>query len=150
MTKYGYQTGGADRHWLFNPQDVDTLGPILSKLVVYDEYFKDEQGQTTLAIVLDRILEELPPELEEAVRLTHLAGVSYRSAARTVGVDHKTIKARADRGVERLRARLKDTVWLAALLSGMLPDEQEEAAKASSPDKVYKVLNGLSKGKQNG
>jgi DNA-directed RNA polymerase specialized sigma24 family protein len=149
MSEYGYQTGGSERHWLFNPQDVDTLGPILSKLAVHDKYFSEEQGQTTLAIVLDRILEELPPELEEAVRLVHLAGVSHRSAARTVGVDHKTIKARADRGVARLRARLKDTVWLAAILSGMLPDEPEQAAKASSPDKVYTVLNGLSKARNN-
>lgn len=139
-----YQTGGADRSWLFDPQDIDTIGPILEKLSVYDEYFVNEDGQTTLAIVLDRILDELPPDLEEAVRLVYLAGLSYRSAAKTVGVDHKTIKARADRGVERLRKRLTDTVWLASLLNGMVPDGTVESPKVTSPDKVFTVLSGLS------
>jgi len=140
----GYQTGGADRHWLFDPQDVETIGPILSKLAVYDEYFVDEEGQTTLAIVLDRILDELPEHLEEAVRLVYLAGISYRSAARTIGVDHKTIKARADKGVDLLRKRLTDTVWLASLINGMLPEGSVESPKVTSPDKVFKILNDLS------
>lgn len=139
-----YQTGGSDRHWLFNPQDVETMAPILSKLAVYDEYFVDESGQTTLAIVLDKILEELPADLEEAVRLVYLAGISYRSAARTVGCDHKTIKARADKGIDRLRKRLTDTVWLASLVNGMLPDGAVEAPKVTSPEKVFKVLTDLS------
>lgn len=139
-----YQTGGADRHWLFNPQDIETMTPILNKLAVYDEYFKDEMGDTTLSIVLDKILEELPPELEEAVRLVYLAGISYRSAARTVGCDHKTIKARADRGVDRLRKRLTDTVWLASLINGMIPEGTVDSPKVTSPEKVFTVLNNLS------
>jgi len=139
-----YQTGGADRHWLFNPQDIETMTPILNKLAVYDEYFKDEMGDTTLSIVLDKILEELPPELEEAVRLVYLAGISYRSAARTVGCDHKTIKARADRGIDRLRKRLTDTVWLASLINGMIPEGTVDSPKVTSPEKVFTVLNNLS------
>jgi hypothetical protein len=143
MTTYA-QTGGSDRHWLFDPQDVEAIGPILSKLAVYDEYFVDESGQTTLAIVLDRILDELPEHLEEAVRLVYLAGISYRSAARTIGVDHKTIKARADKGVDLLRKRLTDTVWLASLINGMLPDGVVDTPKVTSPEKVFKILNDLS------
>jgi predicted DNA-binding protein (UPF0251 family) len=139
-----YQTGGADKHWLFNPQDIETMTPILSKLAVYDEYFKDEMGDTTLSIVLDKILEELPDELEEAVRLVYLAGISYRSAARTVGCDHKTIKARADRGIDRLRKRLTDTVWLASLINGMIPEGTVDTPKVTSPEKVFTVLNNLS------
>lgn len=139
-----YQTGGPDKHWLFNPQDIETMTPILSKLAVYDEYFKDEMGDTTLSIVLDKILEELPDELEEAVRLVYLAGISYRSAARTVGCDHKTIKARADRGIDRLRKRLTDTVWLASLINGMIPEGTVDTPKVTSPEKVFTVLNNLS------
>lgn len=138
-----YQTGGADRHWLFNPQDIETMTPILNKLAVYDEYFADYSGETTISIVLDKILDELPPELEEAVRLVYLAGISYRSAARTVGCDHKTIKARAEKGIDRLRKRLTDTVWLASLLNGMVPDGAIENQKVISPDKVFKVLTDL-------
>jgi hypothetical protein len=101
-------------------------------------------GETTLSIVLDKILEELPPELEEAVRLVYLAGISYRSAARTVGCDHKTIKARAERGIDKLRKRLTDTVWLSSLINGMIPQGVVENPKVTSPEKVFTVLNNLS------
>jgi predicted DNA-binding protein (UPF0251 family) len=136
------QTGGSSKHWLFDPQQIDSIGPILSKLVTYDVYFKEEEGQTTLQIVLDKILEELPDELEECVRLIYLAGMSQRSAARTIGVDHKTVKARADKGIKILRKRLTDTVWLASLIGNMLPLDSE-VARVSAPEKVFKVLNGL-------
>lgn len=142
MTKK-YQSGGDSHSWLFDPQDVETITPILSKLAVYDEYFVNESGQTTLQIVLDTILDELPPDLEEAVRLVYLAGLSYRSAAKIMLVDHKTVKARAERGIERLRKRLNDTVWLASLLNGMLPTDIVETPRVTSPDKVFNILNGL-------
>lgn len=135
------QTGGTSKHWLFDPQQIDSIGPILSKLVTYDSYFVEEQGQTTLQIVLDKILEELPEELEECVRLIYLAGMSQRSAARTIGVDHKTVKARADKGIKILRKRLTDTVWLSALIGGMIPEQVD--TKVSSPEKVFRVLNDL-------
>ena len=136
------QTGGISKHWLFDPQQIDSIGPILSKLVTYDVYFKEEQGQTTLQIVLDKILEQLEPELEECVRLIYLAGMSQRSAARTIGVDHKTVKARADKGVKILRKQLTDTIWLSTLIGGMLP-VNSEVERVSAPEKVFKVLNGL-------
>jgi len=144
MAQYAYQTGGKSHKWLFDPQTIDSIGPILSKLVTYDVYFEAEEGQTTLQIVLDKILDELPPHLEEAVRLTYLAGISYRSAARTIGVDHKTVKARADKGIGMLRKRLTDTVWLATLISNMIPQESETVKTVTSPDKILSVLNGMS------
>jgi predicted DNA-binding protein (UPF0251 family) len=137
------QTGGLSKHWLFDPMHVDSINVILDKLVVYDTYFQEEEGQTTLQIVLDKILEELPEHLEEAVRLVYLAGISYRSAGRTIGIDHKTVKARADKGITILRKRLTDSIWLTTLLTGMLPQESEEF-KSNSPENVFKVLNGLS------
>ena len=143
-----FQTGGADRHWLYDPQNVDSIGPILNKLVTYDTYFEEEEGVSTLTIVLDKILDELPKELEEAVRLTFLAGMTYRSAGRTLGVDHKTVKSRSQKGVAILRKRLTDTVWLAALLQGMIPEEPASATLLS-PEKVFNVLGGISNVRSN-
>jgi len=140
----GMQTGGANKAWLFDPITVQELTPILNKLAVYDTYFEEENGETTLQIVLDQILIELPPELEEAVRLTFLAGLSYRSAGKTIGVDHKTVKARAERGVKVLRKRLTDTVWLATLLKGMVPDDAT-IPDIQSPTKVFNILNDMNK-----
>ena len=139
---YKYQSGGESKQWLYDPQMVDSIGPILSKLVTYDEYFKKESGETTLQIVLDKILEELPPELEEAVRLTYLAGISYRSAGRTIGVDHKTVKARAEKGIKQLKKRLTDTVWIASMLNGILPNEIKDD-KVTAPDNVLSVLSNI-------
>jgi hypothetical protein len=141
MADQVFQSGGKDKHWLFDPQSIETIGPILEKLAVYDEYFAEQDGVTTLGIVLDRILEELPDELEESVRLVYLAGISYRSAGRTIGVDHKTVKARAERGIKILRTRLTDTVWLATLVGDMLPTASSNPL--SAPDKVFSVLSNL-------
>lgn len=142
------QSGGKSRQWLFDPQHVDSIAPILNKLVYYDKYFVEEEGQTTLQIVLDKILEELPKDLEESVRLIYLAGMSQRSAAKTLGVDHKTVKARADKGISILKKKLTDTVWLASLIGGMLPEEKEQV-KVSSSEKVFNVLNGLTEIRSN-
>jgi vancomycin resistance protein YoaR len=144
MTDRVYQTGGKEHHWLFDPQDVDNIAPILNKLSIYDEYFVENEGATTLSIVLDSILDELSPELEEAVRLTHLAGISYRSAAKIIGCDHKTVKARSERGIIALRKRLTDTVWLASLISGLIPEQEIESPKVKSPEKILGVLNKIS------
>jgi hypothetical protein len=118
----GMQTGGKDRHWLFDPTTVEHIGPIASKLAHWDEYFTDEPNyETVLALVMDQLLASLPAEQEEAVRLVHLAGVTQRAAGRTIGVDHKTVKARADKGLAALRDQIENSVWIADLLRGMIP-----------------------------
>ena len=138
------RTGGADRHWTFDPTTVEHIGPIMNKLVHYDEYFVEEEADSTLAIVLDKMLDDLPEELRGPVSLVYLSGISYRSAGRTLGLDHKTVKSRALRGIEVLRLRLKDTAWVAALLEGALP-EQEELPKSTSPEKLVTILQSLTK-----
>ena len=136
------RTGGRDRNWTFDPTIVESITPIMNKLVHYDEYFVEEEGESTLAIILDKMLEDLPEELRSPVSMVYLSGVSYRSAGRTLGLDHKTVKARADRGIKVLRDRLMDTAWVAALLDGMLP-EQAPLPRAASPEKVAGILQSL-------
>jgi len=138
------RTGGADRHWVFDPTSVETIPTIMNKLVQYDEYFVEEAGESTLAIVLDKMLEDLPEDLRAPVSLVYLSGISYRSAGRTLGLDHKTVKSRAEKGIAVMRARLKDTAWVAALLEGAVP-EDEEVAKLTSPEKVVGILSSLGK-----
>jgi DNA-directed RNA polymerase specialized sigma24 family protein len=141
MERKVYRTGGADRHWLFDSNDVESIPTISNALVHYDTYFEEERDyETTLAIVLDKLLDNLPEELRSPVSLVYLSGVSYRSAGRTLGLDHKTVKLRADKGIKALRDRLKDTAWIATLLDGSLPDEYEEE-KISSDESVLQILN---------
>jgi hypothetical protein len=137
------RTGGPDRHWVFDPTSVEMITPIMNKLVHHDEYFVDEQGDSTLAIVLDKMLEDLPEDLRGPVSLVYLSGVSYRSAGRTLNLDHKTVKSRAEKGIAILRSRLKDTAWVAALLDGALPEDDRPEVKLSSPERVVGILQSL-------
>ena len=143
--RYAMQTGGSERHWMFDPTTVESIGPIMDKLVHYDEYFAEEQGETTLAIVLDKMLEDLPEQYRLPVSLVYLSGCSYRSAGRTLGIDHKTVKMRANKGIDILRERLRDTAWVAAMLDGMIP-EQEPVHQVSSPERLVNILQSLNKG----
>jgi DNA-directed RNA polymerase specialized sigma24 family protein len=142
MAIHSMRTGGADRSWSFDPTTVESIAPIMSKLVHYDEYFVEQEGDSTLAIVLDKMLDDLPEDLRGSVSLVYLSGVSYRSAGRTLGLDHKTVKSRAERGVKIMRNRLMDTAWVAALLEGMLP-ENSELPRVASPEKVAGILQSL-------
>jgi len=120
----GMQTGGSRKTWVFDPSDIEQIGTLRDALVHHDEYFFEEQGMTTLAIVMDKILDDLPPDLADAVRLVHLRGRSLRSAAKTLGVDHKTVKNRVTKGIALMRARLVDSVWMADMLRGYVPREE--------------------------
>jgi hypothetical protein len=138
------QSGGTTRHWSFDPSQVDSIPEIMKHLVVEDEYFQEEDPMTILANVLDQILAELPPEFGEPVRLVYLTGLSYRAAGKTLGIDHKTVKKRADLGLETLRGRLMDTAWVASLLDGQLP-ERPEAPRLEANENVLTVLSRLNR-----
>jgi DNA-directed RNA polymerase specialized sigma24 family protein len=134
------QTGGSKKTWLFDPTDIPST--INDQLVHYDHYFFEEQGESTLAIVLDRILDDLPQDLADPVRLVYLRGKSDRAAARILGIDHKTVKARRLRGVEQMRKRLTDSVWIAEMLRGYIPKDEITQAPVKGND-ISDVLRTL-------
>lgn len=137
------RTGGKDRHWLFDHTDVESIPGISNKLVHYDEYFVEDDGyESTLAIIIDKLLEDLPEDLRAPVSLVYLSGISYRSAGRTLNIDHKTVKSRADKGIEILRHKLTDTAWIVSLLEGLIPEESG-SEKITSPEKVAGILSSL-------
>jgi DNA-directed RNA polymerase specialized sigma24 family protein len=137
------QTGGSRKTWLFDSNDVELLGPIRDQLVHHDTYFSEEYDTNTLAIVMDHVLDDLPEEQAECVKLVYLEGRSLREAGRTLGIDHKTVKARAAKGVEAMRARLVDSVWIAEMLRGYIPQEELRSAEAKATTRVADILGGL-------
>lgn len=145
--KYQGQTGGSKKNWSFDPSTAENIAPIRDALVqrsAEDEFFnEDPDGNTTLAIVMDRILDDLPDDLRTAVRLVHLGGKSFRSAAKILGVDHKTVKARVERGVALLRTRLVDSVWIAEMLRGYIPKDEVAEVRNVQGIKVADILNTL-------
>jgi DNA-directed RNA polymerase specialized sigma24 family protein len=143
------QTGGAKRTWLLDPSEYESVGQVREKLIHHDTYFEEEEdGASTLSIVLDRILADLDPMLAEPVRLVYLEGQSYRAASRVLGIDHKTVKARANRGLAEMRSRLTETAWVASMLKGFLPDDDDvvdlspDVAPANAVADVLKTLMG--------
>ena len=62
--------------------------------------------RTWNAYQLRQALESLPPDEREAVRLTHLEGLSQPEAAARLGVPVGTVKSRTHRAMGRLRTAL--------------------------------------------
>lgn len=145
--RHAMQTGGSKKTWSFDPADVENLGPIRDALVHEDVYFFEEQGMTTLAIVMDKILDDLPLELADAVRLVHLKNMSLRGAARILKVDHKTVKARVEKGVVLMRQRLTDSVWIAEMLRGYIPRD-ELISKPIEKNNVSDIIKTLGDSKE--
>jgi len=148
MTQYRGQTGGERKHWLFDPARAEGIAPIMEKLVHEDIYFDGEDDMETVLIkVLDRLLDELPEDQRLSVRAVYLTGMTLRAAARSLGVDHKTVKLRAEKGVEAMRQRLTDTAWIADMLSGAVPADEVPTRKLSSSDGMMGVLRKLGEDK---
>jgi len=139
------QTGGAKKTWLFDPATAESIGVIRDALVHNDQYFFEDDGMTTLAIVMDRILDDLPEDIGEAVRLVHLEGRSYRAAGRILDVDHKTVKSRVEKGIAAMRKRLVDSVWVAEMLKGYLPADEVANIKLSGQNTVDKLIKTIGK-----
>jgi DNA-directed RNA polymerase specialized sigma24 family protein len=146
MTRYN-QMGGETRHWSFDPEQAESIPEILKHLIIpsaEDQYFEEESPFTILANILDHLLADLPEELGDPVRLIYLTGLSYRGAGEVLGIDHKTVKKRANQGLLVLKSRLMDTAWVASLLQGQLP-ETPTVARLDSNERVLDILNSLNK-----
>lgn len=140
------QTGGSKKSWLFDPSTIQDIEPIRNALVHWDSYFDaDQDKESTLSIVLDWILEDMPEDLSESVRLVYLEGKTFRAAGRVLGVDHKTVAARCKRGVSLMQDKLLDTAWVAEMLRGYIPSDeikQRTAKRTSQLSDVIERING--------
>jgi DNA-directed RNA polymerase specialized sigma24 family protein len=150
MERKIYRTGGSSRHWLYDQNDVEAIPAISNALVHIDTYFDDEPSyETTLAIIVDKLLENLPEELRGSVSLVHLSGLSYRKAGLALNLDHKTVKARSVKGLDILRKQLTDTAWISTLLRGSLPEGADSVAeKVSSDERITGILKSLGSKKE--
>lgn len=138
------QTGGHKRAWLFSNDEVEEIPAIQNQLIHYDTYFEEEsEVENTLAIVLDKILSDLPEDIADCVRLVYLEGHSYRLCAKMLGIDHKTVKARAERGIAHLRERLLDSIWMSEMLRGYIPEDEFREQQTSTPAAISHILRTL-------
>jgi hypothetical protein len=123
--------------------------PIASKLVYHENFLGDEPTQdTVLSLVLDTLMQELPREQEDAVRLLYIMGLSQHKAGNIIGCSHKTVKARADKGIATLKLRLTDASWVADLLGNIIPGGNTVGSIDGGA--VSSVLNSLLDRRNNG
>lgn len=132
--------------WLFDVNDFEVLNSIRNQLTHVDVYFEEEHETNTLAIVMDKILDDLPEDYADCVRLVYLEGRTYRDCGRTLNIDHKTVKSRAEKGVELMRTRLVDSVWIAEMLRGYIPADELVDVETKSPSRVADVMKDLKRG----
>jgi DNA-directed RNA polymerase specialized sigma24 family protein len=146
MVTKQFQTGGAKKTWVFDPSSIEQIPAIRNALVHYDVYFdddkSDDKSDSTLAIVMDKIMEDLPTDLADCVRLVHLKGLSYRASGKVLNIDHKTVKARVVKGVALMKQRLTDSVWISEMLRGYLPVDEILNIKVQG-EKVSRIIDTL-------
>jgi hypothetical protein len=134
------QTGGAKRHWLFDPNMVSEIPQIRDKMIHYDDYDALPSQDKIITFVLDHLISTLPDEESEAVRLMHMEQLSMRAAGRELGIDHKTVGARASRGLAKVKARIKDTPWLSDFLQGSLPEDEQPQTYLQATEMFYSLF----------
>lgn len=118
------QTGGSGKPWVFDSNNIEEFSAIRDALVHTDQYFFEDQAPTTLAIVMDRILDDLPPEQAAAVRLVYIGGQSLRASAEILGVNWSTVRRRANRGLATMKLRMTDALWVSEMLKGYIPVDE--------------------------
>lgn len=138
------QTGGSKKNWSFGHDEIDAIPAIRDALVHHDTYFFEGPAEdTTLSIVLDRLLADLPAEQAEPIKLVYLEGRSLREAAIVLGVDHKTVRSRANKGIEALKKRLVDSMWVASMLRPYIPKDEITADEALGKNDIATILDTL-------
>lgn len=142
MVTKQFQTGGAKKTWVFDPSSIEQIPAIRNALVHYDVYFDEDKSDSTLAIVMDKIMEDLPTDLADCVRLVYLNGLSYRASGKVLNIDHKTVKARVVKGVALMKQRLTDSVWISEMLRGYLPVDEILNIKVQG-EKVSRIIDTL-------
>jgi len=70
------------------------------------ERIEELAGLEQLRVALQKHLEKLPSEQEEAVRLRVVDGLTYRQIGELLGVDVQNARARVSRGLRRLSGAL--------------------------------------------
>lgn len=77
----------------------------------FEETLGDEgfEAASNAALDVKRLLATLPARQAEAIRLTHLEGLSVAEAARAAGIRESNVKVSVHRGLKSLSAMLRGT-----------------------------------------
>ncbi len=74
-----------------------------SPLVLDDDVDMDVAADTFAEMDVAGLLGELPEAQAEAIRLTHIEGLTNREASQKIGIGHSAMKLRVHRGMLRLK-----------------------------------------------
>lgn len=134
------QTGGDKRHWLYDPSSVHEIPQIQKKLVVNDHYSVVPSQDYIVTFILDHLMNMLPAEESEAVRMIHIGGMTLRASGRELKVDHKTVKARAERGLTSIKRKIAETPWLKEFLNNEMFEDEVPADILEAKKMFYQLF----------
>ena len=152
-TKNGVTTGPTRRedgsirypnHLRFSGQDESLIERLSEDAVYSDEYpsLADDDDSHPLSLIVDALVDALPERERTAVQLTVLKGHSLRTAAETMGIDHKMVLRYKRRALEHLREYLQYGHWAYDMVRDRLP-ASDEAVAALQGGELAKVLSSL-------
>ena len=100
----------------YDPSRADS-GELAGTLSYHDQYFQEERSnEDSATLVLDTLLAELPERQRAAIEMCVLGQISYAAAGRLLGCSDQTMRRETMRALDKFRARLEETPWLAAIL----------------------------------
>ncbi len=94
------------------PTSIDTA--------VWDDHDRDTDAETSLARLMDALLERLSPRQREALELVAVAGLTFGAAARQMGVSKATLYAHYRDAIARMRTAIESQPWAAAIVGPWL------------------------------
>lgn len=111
---------------LIDPAWLQT-GMLAALLATEDTYFQEEPRETEAQRVLDRLLEELPEPMGDAVRMRVIAGYTYQAIAEELGWEcgepPYPNRMKAWRTVKIGLERLRDLIITDTDLQFLIPEE---------------------------
>lgn len=84
------------------------------------ETTNSEQGLQEVEALVEPLINLLPPEYAEALRMSELEGISQKEIAQRLGISYSGAKSRVQRGREKLKELFRECCYLELSHSGQL------------------------------
>lgn len=99
----------------YDPSRADS-GVLAGDLSYEDQYFANEPAEDAAAMVLDSLLQDLPPRQRAAMEMCVIGQISYAEAGRMMGCSDQTMRRETMRAIAAVKARMEGTPWLATIM----------------------------------
>jgi hypothetical protein len=115
----------------FDPLRADS-GVLAPHLSTEDTYFATDEGEDTFALIIERILADLPERQRACVEMCAMKGMEYAEVGRLLKCADQTARRETLRGLDKIRKALAETPWARGFTYRIPTDEQPEGVVATA------------------